>query len=254
MTRCGVWSIDALPGLRHLLYPRPPSSWGFDFIGGGVGSAGLVIFEPLEYAHAGTFLLSHGNGTDVSQQGPVAQALATGLGMRVVAWEYPGYGPMPGTPCASSICAAAEDAYDWVAQRWPTEKVYVMGVSIGTGPACHLTRVRPVEALVLVAPFTTITDLASLHLHWTLGYVCPKLYDNLGALRKLRAPVLLVHGKRDTLIPWQHSQTLLEAASRSAFRAHAFAMQATHNDWDWAEDALRPVQEFMTRIVTLSAV
>jgi pimeloyl-ACP methyl ester carboxylesterase len=247
MTCRRVWSIDALPGLRHLLYPRPPSSWGFDLVVGGVSDPGLVVYEPFEYAHKGTLLLSHGNGTDVSQQGTIAQALATGLGMRVVAWEYPGYGPLPGMPCALSICAAAEDAYDWVARRWPAEKVYVMGVSIGTGPACYLTTVRPVEALILVSAFTTIGDLAALHLHWTFGYVCPKLYDNLGALRKLRAPVLLVHGKRDKTIPWQHSQTLLEAASRSAFRAHAFAARATHNDWDWTEDVLRPVQEFMTR-------
>ena len=64
-----------------------------------------------------------------------------GFEVRIV--EYPGYGARAGSPSEAAFFEAAEAAFDAVvAEAVPKRPVYVLGESIGTGPACHLARVR----------------------------------------------------------------------------------------------------------------
>lgn len=139
-------------------------------------------------------------------------------------------------PCAAALRRAAEAAYDQVLEDFPGTRVVVMGHSIGTGPACHIACVRPVEALILVSPFVTIGRIAGDSLHWSLYYLCPAFFDNIGAMPTLRAPVLFIHGLRDRLC---------SAATRSAYRKCHYVATAGHDDLSLEQDVCTPVAVFL---------
>jgi len=250
----GAWiCIDAYRPLSWMLYPRPPPMDTVERLTRLGPDARAHVSVPKITGTGGMVLLrSHGNASSVEMEKEDVDEMAFRFAMPVVAWEYPGYGAdTRGTPSSASICAAAEQAYDWTARAWPGATIVVMGRSIGTGPACHLARVRPIGALVLQSPFTTIADLAAEHVGWGTGYVCPAIYDNLAAVSEMRAPVLFIHGMRDTLIPRQHSQRLFSAAQKSRMRRAHYAPMADHNAWRQEEDVWMPMDGFLRDMLRL---
>lgn len=84
----------------------------------------------------------------------------------------------------------------------------IFGRSIGSGPACWLASVKNPGALVLMSGFTSIKAVAK-HIAGIVGGVLIKQrFKNLKYISSVKCPTLLVHGKKDTLIPYQQSVEL----------------------------------------------
>jgi fermentation-respiration switch protein FrsA (DUF1100 family) len=83
---------------------------------------------------------------------------------------------------------------------------------------------------VLLAPFTSIADMARLHypaLRMLLPYTRNK-YDTLAAIRTMRAPLLIVHGDADSIVPAEQGRRLFEAANEP--KRLLIVPSAGHND------------------------
>lgn len=132
-------------------------------------------------------------------------------------FDYRGYGASQGRPRESAFYADAELAYDWLRERYPNKRVVVSGWFVGSAVAIHLAQVRPVEAAILYSPPTTMIDVVS-HVfpkdEIIIEEGMPFRFDNLEHIRKVRCPILIVHGTEDPIVPHEMSQRL-EAAVRS---------------------------------------
>jgi pimeloyl-ACP methyl ester carboxylesterase len=157
----------------------------------------------------------------------------------LVSWEYAGYGPRHAEyPSAESMRRDIIALYDYL----QGENVYVFGHSIGTGPAAWLASQRAdLAGCILQSPYTTIGDIVKEK--WWLP--CPAIFDNLTAIQNTRAPLLLIHGEDDTLIPVTHSVRLAEAAVLAKSRKLVRCTGSTHNDWDIEYDVIAPVHSFL---------
>src|SRR3989344_3576762 len=71
--------------------------------------------------------------------------------------DYRGYGLSEGKPSAEFLKADAEKVFDAAASHPLVDKEHISawGYSLGTGVATYLASVRPVEKLILFAPFTS---------------------------------------------------------------------------------------------------
>ena len=94
-------------------------------------------------------LLLHGNGGNLSHRCKFAQEMREKLGRSVLIADYPGYGKCTGEPSETGCCQAADAALDWlqVAHNLPTEKVILMGESLGGGVAVDAASRRGCAAL-----------------------------------------------------------------------------------------------------------
>ena len=184
---------------------------------------------------APALLYFHGNAELASQNIPLLQPLTT-LGMHVLLVEYPGYAGSDGTPSRTSLAEAAQAAHAWLVAQHHVDgaRIVGMGRSIGSGPVLELARERPLAAVVLLSPFATLEPFA--HRMGAPGWLIRDRFDNLAAVRSYDGPVLLFHGRRDSIIPFAHSQALERAGSglrpqrlrllRRGFRAHAGRLPA----------------------------
>ena len=138
-------------------------------------------------------------------------------GNSVLMFDYRGYGASEGKPREAAFYSDAELAYDWLLERYPDKKVVVSGWFVGSAVAIHLAQVRPVEAAILFAAPTNMIDVVS-HIfpkdEIIIEEGMPFRFDNLERIRKLRCPILMVHGVDDPVVPYTMS-TRLEAAVRS---------------------------------------
>lgn len=142
------------------------------------------------------------------------------LGYDVLVVEYPGYSGDPRQPSRANIGLAVRVVGDWVAAQ-DYERVVVMGFSLGTGAASLFARDFPADQVILFAPFDSIYNLA-----WAQGFLFPRFllqedFNNMVALAGVSAPIYILHGGADRVVPVRHSANLsqvLREAGRNVQR------------------------------------
>jgi len=106
----------------------------------------------------------------------------------------------------------AEILYDYLTKvaGIPESALVLFGRSIGSGPATLLASRRNPGALLLMSPFTSIKDVAKNILGYMsfLSGIVYERFKNLENIKKVRCPIFLLHGQKDSLIPVSHSQKL----------------------------------------------
>ena len=171
----------------------------------------------------GLVIFTHGNYELIDHyQGWFAPALARGFSVLMV--EYPGYGASAGEPTQETVTQVMVLAYDAMKQRFPDLPIVAWGRSLGGGAACQLSHLRPLAGLILQSTFTSIRAFARRFL--MPGFVVVDPYDNLAAVRSFTAPVLVLHGALDEVIPFAHGKELAAAAQNGAF----VRLPGGHND------------------------
>jgi uncharacterized protein len=208
---------------HRLLFPAPPvpvhapalepgaERVELAISGGRVEAFLLPPDPPSDSAHP-LVVYAHGNGELVD--GWLARfGELRAAGAAVLLVEYPGYGRSSGTASESSIRDALAAGYDWASARpaIDAQRVVGWGRSLGGGVVVALARVRPLAALVLESTFTSIRDVAADDLG-VPRFLVGDAFDNLAFVRGYAAPVLVLHGDEDRLVPVAHARRLAAAA------------------------------------------
>ncbi len=168
----------------------------------------------------------HGNAESAAQNLPFAADLFA-RGLDVFLPEYRGYGGLPGRPSEAGLYADAEGALDaLLAAGAAAEDVVLLGRSLGSGVAAEMALRRPARRLILVSPYTSMTDMGRLIAGPLARFAVPDRFDTLAKLPRLRLPVTIVHGTRDQVVPVRMGRAL--AAALPGARFHEIP-QADHN-------------------------
>lgn len=138
------------------------------------------------------------------------------LGFAVLAVDYRGFGESTDmAPTEKSSYEDAEAAWDRLARLAPARPRYIVGHSLGGAIAVELARRRPdASGLVLEATFTSVRDMIS-ESPWgflPVGLILNQQFDALAKIGEVRMPVLVVHGTRDTVVPFAMGERLYAAA------------------------------------------
>ena len=150
-------------------------------------------------------------------------------GRSVYLVAYRGYGASSGEPGEAALVGDALALFDNVQSVHPGQPVSVIGRSLGSGVASQLAAQRPVAALALVTPFDSMVSTAQSHYPvFPVAWLLTERYESAKALHDLRAPVLIVHGGRDDIVPEKNTLRLIEALPQPAKVVRIAA--ANHND------------------------
>lgn len=157
-----------------------------------------------------------------------------GRGFGIAALNYRGAGGTPGKPSQAMLTAdalALYDALDRLSGRpiAPTRRV-LFGTSLGAALAVQLATRREAAALVLETPFNRLCELAQIHypLFPTCLLMPYERWESAGLIGQVAAPVLILHGDADEIIPLPQGQALFTAA-REPKRMIVYP-GASHND------------------------
>ncbi|GAA0586342.1 alpha/beta hydrolase [Craurococcus roseus] len=163
-----------------------------------------------------TLVVFHGRAGNAADRAPLLLPFAE-AGYGVVLAEYRGYGGNPGAPSEAGFLLDARAHLDWLAATWGEAAPVVCGESIGSGVAVMVAAERPVRALVLDAPYTSVADLAAAMYRWLPARrLLRHHFDSISRLPTVRAPVLVLHGDADRLIPHEHGRRVAAAAGGRA--------------------------------------
>jgi len=212
------YDISSFPG-ELLWVPRRAPAGGGD--PGGKdgeawrGSSDTVPCLLLEQESARFLILFfHGNAEDLGRCRWFCQFLREQFQCHILAVEYPGYGVAGGEATRGGIAADAEAVLRFVTEvlHLPLEQVKIFGRSIGTGPAMHLASRYKVAGLVLVTPFLSVRGLFRDRVG-PLSMLVDEWFQNDEAMLDVQSPTLIVHGRKDRIIPWHHADELYRICS-----------------------------------------
>jgi len=153
-------------------------------------------------------LYFHGNGASLRWRVERFREL-TADGTGLVALSYRGYGGSSGSPSEAGFIADANAAYAFAVARYPAERIVLWGESLGTGVAVALAAERPVGHVVLESPFTSAADVGA-ERYWfaPVRLLMKDQFRSDLRIGKVTAPVLVLHGDRDHVVPFAFGERL----------------------------------------------
>ena len=144
--------------------------------------------------------------------------------------SYRGFSGSTGSPSERANIADALLAFDTlVADGTKPSDIIVYGESLGSGVATQVAAQRPVGGVILDAPYTSTADVGA-ESYWFLPVrlLMTDRYETIRHIKKVRAPLLIVHGERDSVIPVKMGRAV-HATATSAKEIATFPA-AGHND------------------------
>ena len=155
-------------------------------------------------ANAPMVIWCHGNAGNITERSQVAQELRR-RGVDVLLFDWRGYGKSEGDPTESSLYRDAEAVYAFVTDelhRTPGQ-IVIYGESLGGPYAAWLAMRRQSRCVIIENSFPSLRELGNvLYAPLPLGYFAPCSMTTTRWLNKAGVPVLVMHGRRDQVIPF----------------------------------------------------
>jgi hypothetical protein len=169
-------------------------------------------------------LYLHGNAGDIGiRANHIHEIVAAGSDLLII--DYRGYGRSQGRPSERGLAMDADAGYAYVAAQG--KPIVIHGESIGSAVAVELATRRPAAGLVLEAPFTSLRAEAA-HAIPIIGPLLVWGFDSKSRIARVHAPLLVIHGDHDQVVPYRLGRELYEAAPGP--KAFWTVEGAGHND------------------------
>jgi uncharacterized protein len=174
----------------------------------------LAAWHVPAHPERGAVIVFNGNAGNRSHRLPLARALAD-RGLSVLLTDYRGYGSNPGSPSEEGLNLDARAALEFMETRVDDAPLVYFGESLGAGVAMSLATEHPPAALILRSPFASLPDIAAVHYRWVpSGLLLRDRYLNTEAIAEVDAPVMVIAGAADSIVPEDQSRAVYEAANQ----------------------------------------
>jgi uncharacterized protein len=159
-----------------------------------------------------TLLLSHGNAGNISHRLDKLKIFHA-LGLNVLLYDYRGFGKSGGVPSEAGVYADGQAAYDYLVKdkKVAPGKLIAYGESLGGSVAAHLAGTNQVGALVLDSSFSSLKGMVQAIAPFLADMVTPG-FDTLAEVKKVNAPVLVLHSPKDEVVPYAQGKKLFDTA------------------------------------------
>lgn len=157
-------------------------------------------------------IFSHGNASDIVKNTDYLRFMSDTLGLRVICYDYPGYGMTFGEPCESSCLRSLSI----ICELFNDKELIMVGQSIGTGiTVCGIKKYNLNPSMViLISPYTSLPDVVDMgsmtSIASELNIPIFNTYESMDYLKEINCTVKIYHGFNDKLISVDHSIRLVK--------------------------------------------
>ncbi|MEJ6484674.1 alpha/beta hydrolase [Nostoc punctiforme UO1] len=193
-----------------------------------------------------TILYVHGNSEDLGDIKEILEKLHA-WGFSAFAYDYRGYGTSQGKATENHAYEDINSAYNYLTEnlKIPPERIIILGRSVGGGSAVNLAMRKPIAGLIIESSF-----ISAFQVIVPFRILPFDKFPNLDNIKKVKCPILVIHGKADDVIPFAHGEKLFNAAISP--KLYLWVEEANHNDLFWVAEKKyqKALQEFTTLVKT----
>lgn len=204
------------------------------------------LWQPPKAPRSPVLLFFHGNAGSHFHRIPIFQALARD-GAAVLGVGYPGYGGNAGTANETELYQAAQENYDWLIRKgFKSDRIILIGESLGSGVAAHLASKNDAAGLILIAAHSGMDQIAQRQFPlFPARWLLKDRYAILEDIDRVDMPLIWIHGTSDELIPFAAGRRLFDAG-RDPKEAYPVP-DGGHNDL-WARGVDQIIREVSIRL------
>ncbi len=209
---------------RMIFHPNPsvdatPQQAGLEFedifftARDGVRLNGWFIPHPEARS---TLVWFHGNAGNIGHRVENIKWLHDRVPVNIFIFDYRGYGRSQGFPSEKGTYLDGEAALELMRKKLGgdgAQKLVFFGRSLGAAIAAEMATRFESQGLILESPFISIAEMARvLFPYLPIGPFLRTRYDVRATIKKIKVPLLVLHGDRDEIIPFEHGKLVFEAA------------------------------------------
>jgi hypothetical protein len=138
------------------------------------------------------------------------------MGYSALVFDYRGYGGSGGTPDEKGLYRDAEAAWRYLVETrgQPSQRIVLLGRSLGAAVAIELASRHSPAALITECAFTSLVDIGRQEYPLLpVSLLCTERYESVRKVPRITCPKLFFHGAADEIIPLTNGRRLFEAAA-----------------------------------------
>ena len=159
----------------------------------------------------------HGNTGNLTHSADVIPHLLA-AGISVLFFDYRGFGRSNGKPSINGIVSDGATAARFHETIRPKSLPSILyGYSLGGAVAAQVIKRHPFDALILQSTFTSLPHITrALFPRTPLHVFAGNLFNTLDVVKKIKVPLLVIHGGSDEVVPCSMAHELFDACSSTA--------------------------------------
>ena len=123
------------------------------------------------------------------------------------------------------------------------ENIIVYGESLGTGVATHLSQNKNFAGVILETPFTSMIDAAkTFYPYIPVSLLLKDKFDNKIKIKNVRAPVLIMHGEADQIVPFSMGKKIYEIANEPKY---SYFTKNDNHMMEYDENLIKALNSFI---------
>ena len=161
-----------------------------------------------------TLVFFHGNAGDLSNRIYKLNELDK-LNINILLISWRGFSGNEGYPTEKNLYEDAEAAIKWLnKKKVSNSQIILYGESLGTGVAVEIASKNNFNSIILESPFTSIENSAKIYYPYLpVSFLLKDRYDSISKIKKINSPILIMHGRKDDIVPFFMGKKLFEKAN-----------------------------------------
>ena len=193
-----------------------------------------------------TILFFHGNaGNLFNRVYKLNELTKLDLNILIISWR--GFSGNEGRPTEKTLYHDAEEAVKWLkAQGLDNKNIILYGESLGTGVATELASKNNFGGIILESPFTSMADAAKIYYPYLpVNLLLKDRYDTKSKIIDVKTPILIMHGKKDNIVPQKMGLELFEKANNPKF---SYFPESDDHMMEYNSQLLNKIKLFISKI------
>ena len=165
-----------------------------------------------------TILFFHGNaGSLENRTYKLNHFKNLNVNFLIIAWR--GFNGNEGKPNEMGLYADARSAIKWLSAKGIKEQnIILYGESLGTGVAVEVAQNKDYAGVILESPFTSMVNMGKKHYpFFPVSLLLKDKFESYKKIKKVSVPVLVLHGKKDKIVPFAMGKKMYELANEPKF-------------------------------------
>ena len=193
-----------------------------------------------------TILIFHGNAGNLFNRVYKLNELNK-LDVNILLISWRGFSGNKGKPTEKNLYHDAEEAIKWLNNQGVISKNLILyGESLGTGVATELGASNAFGGIILESPFTSIANAAKIYYPYlTVNIILKDRYNSIGKIKNITTPILIMHGKKDNIVPQKMGLELYEKANQPKF---SYFPENDDHMMEYNDNLLNSIKLFINKI------
>ena len=203
-------------------------------------------FHKKDLKQKKTLVFFHGNAGDLRNR-IYKLNLIKDFDINFLIVAYRGFSGNEGKPSETGLYDDARSTLDWLKKQGVREdNIILYGESLGTGVSVEVAQNKKFAGIILESPFTSMVDAGKFYYFYLpVSLLLKDRYETVKKLKNIKIPILVMHGKKDKIVPFHMGQKVFEKANEPKF--YYFPEEDDHM-MEYNENLLKALNKFFQSI------